>query len=589
MSLIMTTKLWYKKPAHPSPAAQRLADELNVDPVIGQLLVDRGIFTFEEAKSFFRPQLTDLHDPFLMRDMDLAVDRLTAAVEVGERILVFGDYDVDGTTAVTLVYSFLKKLGVDCAFYIPDRYKEGYGFSYLGVDYAVENEYSLIITLDCGIKDVEKVKYANERGIDIIICDHHNPGELPDAVAVLDPKRPDCYYPFKGLSGCGVGFKLLQAFCMRHKIPYDHLFGYLDLLTISIGADIVPLVGENRILAYFGLQQLAQGPRRPGIQAMLDQAAFVKPVLTITDVVFVLAPRINAAGRIFSGARAVELLLAETVEEAQSISPSVEDNNNTRKTLDKEITAEAIEIVQDDSFYSTSFTTVVASQKWHKGVVGIVASRLVESYYKPTIVLVEADGKLSGSARSIPGVDLFDMLGKCSDLLIQFGGHTMAAGLSLNKENFHAFRERFDAAVAEFLKGERPLPNVYYDVELNLEQITGKFYRVLKQFAPFGPENMKPVFLTRKMVDAAGTRQVGAEKNHLKLQVKQEGNDALVMDGIGFDLGAWCDELNQGKPVDVLYTIEENEWNGQVSLQLNVKDIHLSEWKHDQISEPSVS
>jgi single-stranded-DNA-specific exonuclease len=588
MSLIMTTKLWYQKPAHPSPAAARLADELNVDPVIGRLLVDRGIFTFEEAKAFFRPQLADLHDPYLMRDMDKAVDRLTEAVNSGERILVFGDYDVDGTTAVTLVYSFLKNIGVDCAFYIPDRYKEGYGFSYLGVDYAVENEFSLIITLDCGIKDVEKVQYANERGIDIIICDHHNPGELPDAVAVLDPKRTDCYYPFKGLSGCGVGFKMLQAFSMRHKIPQEHLFGYLDLLTISIGADIVPLVGENRILAYYGLQQLSKTPRRPGIQAMLDQAAFVKPTLTITDVVFVLAPRINAAGRIFSGARAVELLLAQTVEEAQSISPSVEENNNTRKTLDKEITQEAIEMVDADGFYRTSYTTVVASEKWHKGVVGIVASRLVEAYYKPTIVLVEAEGKLAGSARSIPGVDLFEMLGKCSDLLLQFGGHTMAAGLSLNKENFEAFRERFDAVVAEFLQSERPKPHVYYDAELSLDQITGKFFRVLQQFAPFGPENMKPVFLTRQLVDAVGTRQVGADKNHLKLQLKQQGG-AIVMDGIGFDLGEWYDDLSQGRAVDVLYTIEENEWNGKVNIQLSAKDIHHSGVPHDQISALTVS
>jgi single-stranded-DNA-specific exonuclease len=581
----MTTKLWFNKPIHPSPAASRLADELNVDPVIGQLLVDREIFTFEEAKAFFRPQLSDLHDPFLMRDMDKAVERLTQAVESGERILVFGDYDVDGTTAVTLMYSFLKQLGVDCAFYIPDRYSEGYGFSFKGVDYAVQNEYSLIITLDCGIKDIEKVAYANENGVDVIICDHHNPGELPDAAAVLDPKRSDCYYPFKGLSGCGVGFKLLQAFCQVHKIPEANLFQYLDLLTISIGADIVPLVGENRILAYYGLKQLVEGPRRPGIQAMLDQAGFVKPNINITDVVFILAPRINAAGRIFSGARAVELLLAETVEEAQAISPSVEDNNNTRKSLDKEITAEAIAQVDTDDFYQTSFTTVVFSDKWHKGVVGIVASRLVEAYYKPTIVLVEAEGKLSGSARSIPGIDLFDMLGQCRDLLLQFGGHTMAAGLSMKKENFDAFRERFDSVVAGQLKGERPIPHVYYDAELNFDQITPKFYRILNQFAPFGPENMKPIFMTRNIFDHAGTRQVGAGKTHLKLQVHQGQRGQKVMDGIGFDMGDWCESLQSKQPVDLLYTIEENEWNGQVSLQLNVKDIHAHGVAHDQISE----
>lgn len=580
----MTTKLWYNKPPHPSPAAALLADELNVDPVIGQLLVDREIFTFEEAKAFFRPQLSDLHDPFLMRDMDKAVERLTQAVESGERILVYGDYDVDGTTAVTLMYSFLKQVGVDCAYYIPDRYKEGYGFSFLGVDYAVDNEYSLIITLDCGIKDVEKVAYANERGIDIIICDHHNPGELPEAVAVLDPKRSDCYYPFKGLSGCGVGFKLLQAFCITHKIPVANLFAYLDLLTISIGADIVPLVGENRILAFHGLKNMVEGPCRPGVQAMLDQAGFTKSTITITDVVFILAPRINAAGRIFSGARAVELLLAETVEEAKAISPSVEDNNNTRKSLDKEITQEAIEIVDADSFYRSSFTTVVASEKWHKGVVGIVAARLVEAYYKPTIVLVEVDGKLSGSARSIPGIDLFQMLSECSDLLIQFGGHTMAAGLSMAKENFEAFRDRFDAVVAGQLKGERPIPHIYYDAELNFDQITPKFYRILNQFAPFGPENMKPIFFTRGVQDHSGTRQVGAEKTHLKLQVKQDKNDQAIFDGIGFDMGHWCEALNAGQTIDLLYTLEENVWNGQVSLQLNVKDIHDHGVPHDQIS-----
>lgn len=570
-------KIWNKKAIDSPDKVSLLSKELGITELIAKLLVNRGIDTFVKARDFFRPSLEHLHDPFLMKDMDKAVERLTEAVHQGHKILVYGDYDVDGTTAVTLVFSFLKSIGVPCDYYIPDRYTEGYGFSFAGVDFAFENGFSLIITLDCGIKDGAKVDYAKTKGIDVIICDHHNPGQIPDAVAVLDPKRLDCNYPYKGLSGCGVGFKLVHAFCIQHDLEVTNLLKNLDLLTISIGADIVPLTDENRILAYFGLQKLSE-EKRPGIAAMLEEAKFVKQEMTITDVVFQLAPRINAAGRIFSGKQAVELLLSDNYEEAAQLSKALEANNTTRKGLDKSITIHAKEIVDNDTFYDQSFTTVVRSDTWHKGVVGIVASRLVEQYYKPTIVLVETEEKLSGSARSIPGIDLFDALGECSHLLEQFGGHTMAAGLSLKPENFDAFRQKFDDAVAKMLGNIRPLPYEEYEAEINFEDITEKFVRILNQFAPFGPENMKPSFLIRNVQNARFTKTVGADNSHLKLHAKQTGETKIEMNGIGFNLGVWADHIVQGKKkVDILCTIEENEWNGNTTIQLNLKDVRLSE------------
>jgi single-stranded-DNA-specific exonuclease len=571
-------KNWIPKSKTPAEKTAELAQSVGITPVLATLLIQRGIDSYDKAKAFFRPGLDMLHNPFLMKDMDKAVERLTRAVHANEKILVYGDYDVDGTTAVTVMYSFLKKIDATAEYYIPDRYTEGYGFSFAGVEYAKANGFSLIITLDCGIKDTEKVAKAAEYGIDVIICDHHNPGELPAAYAVLDTKRADCEYPYKGLSGCGVGFKLIQGFCQQQGIDEQEIFCYLDLLTISIGADIVPLTDENRVLAYFGLELLQQN-RRPGIQAMLEQSGFKKKSMNITDVVFILAPRINAAGRIFSGKQAVELLLAETLEEAKKMSPALEDNNNTRRGLDKGITQEALQNIDADIFYQTSYTTVVSDHKWHKGVVGIVASRLVEAYYKPAVVLVEGEEKMAGSARSIPGIDLFEALGECSDLLEQFGGHTMAAGLSLKRENFEAFRQRFDDAVARMLHHVRPTPYVEYDCELEGEDITPKFFRILQQFAPFGPENMRPVFMMRNVINAGNTRTVGETGTHLKLHIKPNTSDKVAAyDGIGFDLGHWAKAIcTASTAVDILFVLEENEFNGRVSIQLNVKDVRLSE------------
>lgn len=570
------TKKWISKKTEDQSKAETLANALGVDFILAQLLVSRGIEDFETARQFFRPDLTRLLDPFLMKDMDLAVSRLTKALSAGEKILVYGDYDVDGTTAVTMTYSFLSELGGDCLYYIPDRYKEGYGFSFLGVDYAAENEISLIITLDCGIRDEEKIKYAKDKGIDVIVCDHHQVVDLPQAYAVLDPLRSDCSYPDKGLSGCGVGFKMLQAYCIKNNVHPDNLFRQLDLLAISIGADIVPLVGENRILAYHGLELLNQKQRRPGIQAMLDSAGFKKPELTISDAVFIIAPRINAAGRIVSATQAVELLLSNTLEEALQLSPSLEQVNSSRKELDKSTTTEAQQIIKEDDFYTSSFTTVLAGKGWHKGVVGIVASRLIDEYYRPTIVLVDNGETMSGSARSIKGIDLFEVLDECSDLLEQFGGHTMAAGLSMKSSNFNAFRERFDSVVKRQMNNQYPIPFIEYDAEISLEEINPKFYRILKQFAPFGPKNMRPVFLAKKLINAQFTKTVGLNDAHLKLRISPSNNNEIQFSGIGFDLGKWATYIQNNGEVDILFSLEENTFNGVSSLQLFVKDIRKS-------------
>jgi single-stranded-DNA-specific exonuclease len=572
-------KLWIHRKEEREEQAKALGEELNSSALLGRLLLQRGISTFEEARTFFCPDLTQLHDPFLMKDMDKAVARLCKALEGKEKILVYGDYDVDGTTAVSLVFGFLEMQDARCDYYIPDRYEEGYGFSMKAVEWAAANGFSLIITLDCGIKDGERIARCNELGVDVIVCDHHQPSELPSATAVLDPKRPDCDYPYKGLSGCGVGFKLLQALCIVREINPEFLYQHLDLVAISIGADIVPLTGENRVLAYFGLKVVNDVEnRRAGIKAMLDQAKTRKPQLTISDVVFMLAPRINAAGRIHSGRHAVALLLATNKEEADNLSAGLEEHNNTRKSLDKDITKEALSEVESDDFYRTSFATVVRKEGWHKGVIGIVASRLVEAYYKPTIVLTEVDGKLTGSARSIPGIDLYEVLGECAEHLIQFGGHTMAAGLTLKPEKFLDFRKAFDEEVAKRFNYEHPKPEIVYDSEISFADANQKFFNILKRFAPFGPENMKPIFRTSNVVNAGYTKPVGETQAHLKLHVKQHESSTAV-NGIAFDQGAWSDFLKENGAVDLLYTLEENEWNNQVSIQLNVVDIrkHVTE------------
>ena len=547
-----------------------LCNELGIKEDVAQLLINRGITNFDQAKSFFRPSFEDLHDPFLMKGMDKAVERIEQALGNGETILVFGDYDVDGTTSVALVYSFLKDFGqVD--FYIPDRYKEGYGLSIAGIDYAKENDIGLIIALDCGIRAVDKVKYANELGIDIIICDHHLPGaELPAAYAILDPKQPDCNYPYKELCGCGVGFKLLQAFCEKNNEDLEKLTAKIDLVAIAIAADIVPITGENRILTTYGVQKINQDPST-GIRALLEYTKMNRE-MTISDVVFTIAPRINAAGRIASGKRAVELLISDDLNEALEFSAEISKYNTERRDLDKSVTEGALEILQTDAFYATSKSTVVFNPDWHKGVVGIVASRLIEQHYKPTIVLTESEGKATGSARSVHDFDVHAALTECEDLLEQFGGHKYAAGMSLSLENVEAFRKKFEEVVAGSIQEHMLTPKLNIDLEIDLDRVSPKFMSLLKQLAPFGPGNMNPVFVSRNLI-AEDCRTMGADDSHLRFKPKQQGVRHMILQAVAFKMGKLYDELSKGKPFDMAYTIEENHWNDRVYLQLNVKDI----------------
>jgi len=550
-----------------------LCESLGVKEDVAQLLINRGISDFDEAKSFFRPSFEDLHDPFLMKGMDKAVSRLEEALGNGEKMLIYGDYDVDGTTSVALVYSFLKDLGqVD--FYIPDRYKEGYGLSFAGIDFAKENGISLIIALDCGIRAIDKVAYANERDIDIIICDHHLPGkELPAAHAILDPKQIGCNYPYKELCGCGVGFKLLQAYCEKNDADFDQLTAKLDLVAIAIAADIVPITGENRILATFGVQQVNQNPST-GIRALLEYTKMNRE-MTITDVVFTIAPRINAAGRIASGKRAVELLIADSFEDALEFSAEISKYNTERRELDKSVTDSALDILETDDFYKESRSTVVFNSEWHKGVVGIVASRLIEQHYKPTIVLTESEGKATGSARSVHDFDVHAALTECEDLLEQFGGHKYAAGMSLRLDNVDAFREKFEEVVAARIEEHQFTPKLNIDLEIDLDRITPKFMSLLKQFGPFGPGNMNPVFVSRNLI-AEDARTMGVDNSHLRFKPKQQGVRHSMVQAVAFKMGKLYPELVSGKAFDLAYTIEENHWKDKVYLQLNVKDVKFS-------------
>jgi len=547
-----------------------LCDSLGVKEDVAQLLINRGISDFDEAKEFFRPSFEDLHDPFLMKGMDKAVSRLEEALGNGEKMLIYGDYDVDGTTSVALVYSFLKDLG-DVDFYIPDRYKEGYGLSIAGIDFAKAHDISLIITLDCGIRAVDKVAYANELGIDIIICDHHIPGkELPAAYAILDPKQADCEYPYKELCGCGVGFKLLQGYCEKNDADFDRLTAKLDLVAIAIAADIVPITGENRILATFGVQQVNENPST-GIKAMLEYTK-INRELTITDVVFIIAPRINAAGRIASGKRAVELLISDDFDKALEFSAEISKYNTERRDLDKSVTESALEILETDDFYTNSRSTVVFNSDWHKGVVGIVASRLIEQHYKPTIVLTESEGKATGSARSVHDFDVHAALTECEDLLEQFGGHKYAAGMTLSLDNVDVFRQKFEEVVAARIEEHQFTPKLNIDLEIDLDRITPKFMSLLKQFAPFGPGNMNPVFVSRNLI-AEDCRTMGADDSHLRFKPKQDGIHHPQLQAVAFRMGKLYSELAQGKTFDLAYTIEENHWKDRVTLQLNVKDL----------------
>jgi single-stranded-DNA-specific exonuclease len=558
---------------HPEPQAiESLRTSLGVDNIIATLLLQRGLTSFDEAKAFFRPSLEQLHSPFLMKGMEEAIERIQTALELDQRIMVYGDYDVDGTTAVALVFQFLSKLTQNIEYYIPDRYSEGYGISFKGIDVAQENKVDLIIALDCGIRSVDKVAYATQKGIDFIICDHHLPGpQIPAAVAVLDPKQSDCGYPFKELSGCGIGFKVCQALCERLGISPKEVYQYLDLLAVSIGADIVPIVGENRILAYFGLEKINSEPG-VGIRTIL-QYNKIKRKLNITDVVFIIAPRINAAGRIDHGSNAVKLMISPDELSAESFNQIIHYNNIERKNLDSNITQEALELIRSDEQLLHAKSTVVFSESWHKGVVGIVASRLIEKYYRPTIVLTESNGKATGSARSVKDFDVHEAIQACSDLLEQFGGHKYAAGLTLKLENVDAFRTKFEEVVSSSITDEMLVPSQEIDLEIKLEDITPKLLRILNQLGPFGPGNMQPVFVTKGVVERGQARIVG--ENHLKLDVMEHAKAEVYFPAIFFKGGEILPDIQAGKTFDIVYCIEENEFNGNVTLQLNVKDIRV--------------
>ena len=573
--MVKERKWIIKEPADPSVVSQ-LASELGIDPVLAGLLAQRGIRTFSEARAFFRPDLGNLHDPFLMKDMDRAVERVREAVAGNAPILVYGDYDVDGTTAVALVYSFLKKLTDAVDFYIPDRYDEGYGLSFKGVDWAAEHGFGLIIALDCGIKANDKVSYAASKGVDVIICDHHLPeDEIPEAVAVLDPKRADCGYPFDDLSGCGVGFKLVQAYASRYGIPFENLISLLDLLVVSIAADLVSVTGENRILAHYGPKQLNEHPRM-GLHTMIRLSGLDPEHVTIDDIVFKIGPRINAAGRMESGRVAVELLTSTDEAEAERIGLEINKYNNERKSIDREITQEALEMVQSGSCLSSGNATIVYNPSWHKGVVGIVASRLVEAFYKPTIVFskTQSNGLVTGSARSVHGFDLYDAIESCADLLENFGGHLYAAGLTLKEENLPEFCRRIEQFIGDRITSEMLTPVIYVDSRLDFDTITPKFVRILKQFQPFGPGNTAPVFLTENVYDNGNGRKVGADAGHLKLELIQESQPYRHFSAIAFNKAEHFDHIKNGNPIDICYSIVENYYRGIANIQLRVKDIH---------------
>ncbi len=586
----MMTKKWTLLDPQDDALVDSLAKKLNISIVLARLLVQRGVTTFEEARNFFRPSLEKLYDPFLMKDMDKAVGRIKTAIDHQEKIMVFGDYDVDGTSAVALVYSFIKQFNTNIEYYIPDRYTEGYGISQASIDYVSEHGFSLMIVLDCGIKAFDQIGKAAEKNIDIIVCDHHRPGEtLPNAYAILNPKRLDCNYPFKELSGCGVGFKLIQGYAQKNQIPFNELTQYLDLVAISIASDLVPIVDENRVLAYFGLRVINEKPRLGLKTILLQSKVDIKKMpndypigsiftreITISDIVFLIGPRINAAGRIDTGRNSVNLLICTANEKSNAIAAMIDDYNKQRQEKDKNTTEEAIKMLEADPLFENQKATIVYHPDWHKGVVGIVASRLVEKYYKPTIVFTQSNGLITGSARSVKDFDIYDAIDKCNDLLEHFGGHKYAAGLSILPENFPAFKERFLQVVADSISEDSLIPEVTIDAELQISEINPKFINVLKQFAPFGPNNMTPVFRTNHVMQGA-TRVVG--EKHLKLQISH-AKCREFYDAIGFNLAeAYADDLIQGKydRFDIAYSIEENEFMSKVTTQFNIKDIMFPE------------
>ncbi|MEO5675012.1 MAG: single-stranded-DNA-specific exonuclease RecJ [Chitinophagales bacterium] len=558
-------KRWVLKETD-SECEKHLKEVLNIHPLLIQMLVQRGIRSYDDAKYFFRPLLDHLHNPFLMADMIKAVERVTRAMRDHEKILIYGDYDVDGTTSVALVYSFLKELGVAVDYYVPNRYSEGYGISKKGIDFAKDQGFTLVIALDCGIKANDKIEYANERQVDFIICDHHLPGdEIPPAIAVLDPKRKDCGYPFKELSGCGIGFKLISALAMELKLPMDQVYKFLDYVVVSIASDIVPITGENRVLAYYGLQKLNQKPC-DGLRALIELSSQRKS-FSISDVVFLLGPRINAAGRINDARDAVRLLISG-IELASSHARLLNKHNQERKDHDLNITRQAKEMLDKDHLQNTRKTTVLFDKDWHKGVIGIVASRLIESWYRPTIIFTESNGMLSGSARSVRGFDIHEAIYNCRDLLEQFGGHMFAAGLTLKPENLEAFRNKFEDIVASTIEERYLTPEIEINAELHPKDITPKFFNILQQLAPFGPSNMKPVFVTHGVIDKGWSRVVG--NDHLKLSIEKDGTQ---LSGMAFGYGKHLEKVKSGKPFDICYTLEENEWEGRKKIEMLVTDL----------------
>lgn len=568
-------KRWVIKEKGDYAVVRQLAGTLGVSEALANLMVQRNITTSDEARAFFVPDLGYLHDPFLMKDMNIAVERVATAIKKNEKILVYGDYDVDGTTAVALMYSFLKEQYSNVDYYIPDRYKEGYGVSLQGIDFAYQNNCKLVITLDCGIKAVEKVKYARSKGLDVIICDHHYPGdEIPRAVAVLDPKQPSCSYPYKELSGCGVGFKLIQAYSRIHGTPFSKIAHYLDLVAVSIASDIVPITGENRVLAYYGLKQLNESPRT-GLREIIREAEICR-TLTIEDVVFKIGPRINAAGRMEAGSKAVELLISNDTKLATGISKEINNFNIERRSVDRIITTEAMRMISEDQRTVNARTTVLYNPSWKKGVIGIVASRLIETYYRPTVILTESNGFATGSARSVQGYDLYQAIEACSDLLESFGGHMFAAGLTLKKENIRPFMDRFEQFVHSTISEEQLVPRIFVDSELSFAEINVDFFNILSKFQPFGPENMSPVFVTRNVTDAGTGRMVGSNGEHLKLDLLQSSSGAMTFPAIAFNQADQFEYIRKGNPVDICYSIEMNEFRGNKNLQLNIKDIKTS-------------
>lgn len=574
-------KRWKVKPKASEESIAELRRQIKgLTRLTANLLIQRNITDYESARRFFKPSLDDLHDPFLMKDMDKAVERLNKALHENEKIMVYGDYDVDGTTSVALMYSFLRRFHSKIEYYIPDRYTEGYGISFKGIDFAHQNDITLIIALDCGIKAVDKINYANERNIDFIICDHHTPGDsLPQAIAVLDPKRADCEYPYKELSGCGVGFKLIQAFSSSNSIAQHNYTDLLDLVAVSIASDIVPITGENRTLAHYGLKRINSHPRI-GLKSIIQVAGIEGTVLRINDIVFKIGPRINAAGRIDSAREAVRLLTTENEEEAAEIGKKINEQNQTRQALDQNITKEALAMIETSDVQKSKKSTVLYNPGWHKGVIGIVASRLIETYYRPTIILTESNGKITGSARSVYGFNLYEAIDACSDLLENYGGHMYAAGLTLKHENLETFINRFEEVVSSRITTEQTIPVIEVDAVIGFNAITEKFYETLKRFEPFGPENQSPVFATLNAIDGGDTRVVGKLSDHLKLDLMHEN---IHIPGIAFGMADLCEQIRAVQSYAVCYAIDENNFKGVTTLQLMIKDIRMGNTLEDEL------